>query len=314
MSPLTVIQHPLFDHFDFLRESHILVRLDSRIAAATIPDLAQFRLNHIGTSALQPTLGALLDLWRGEQWMGPCPKCNSRFYVVSVLGSPFSNAASLKGYCQVCRQGMRLDQVHPKIGFPKVMQYYKDMRQAKTHSPKPPEFEPGKKPRFDWAEGSKGTFTPPRLIRSGVLGVPFSVALDLLKKGESEVLIRDASKSPIARVRWETHSFSLWGADNELLFQTESEDYTGESACKTYRWDGATLWEARTGTPLIGWDGFDPQRLRDYRDNPPRPLPLFSDTAIWWDSDPTQRIEADAEVPLVALLLLTEIRLGKSRK
>ena len=199
--------------------------------------------------------------------------------------------------------GMQLTFAHPKHGFPKVVTLYNQLRASKVISPKPPLFDPGQQPRFDWGTGQKGRYTPPIHLMSGVIGLSLPAVLDLIQVGRSETLIRNPSGEAALRAVWDLEGFQLLDLSLKPVFSTRREDYSGQSTCGSYRWDGATLWEATTERPLLGWDWYDPHLVRNYRSQTPSDTLHYSEKALWKATKEEQKITADQGVPLVALLL-----------
>lgn len=144
---------------------------------------------------------------------------------------------------------------------------------------------------------------------SGVIGLSLPAVLDLLQAGRSEALIRSPSGEAVLKAVWDLEGFHLVDLSLKPAFSTRREDYSGLSTCGRYRWDGATLWEATTERPILGWDWYDPHLVRNYRSQAPSDTLHYSEKALWKATREEQKITADQDVPLVALLL-THVILG----
>lgn len=65
----------------------------------------RFEFMYLGTSLSGTTylpLGVVLELWKNDKWIGKCPNCGSKVYIIHAGGFPMSGTHQYSGFCGPC--------------------------------------------------------------------------------------------------------------------------------------------------------------------------------------------------------------------
>ena len=121
-------------------------------------------------------LGVLLKLWQSGSWIGKCPDCGGRSYIINAGGSPLSGSHSFNLVCQTCRDIIYCKQ---SGNFAELMKQAFDLCDRYSQKQK---ILRTRGPVFSWSKGLVGESVPDKILEDAVKPVSLETLVNELKK------------------------------------------------------------------------------------------------------------------------------------